>query len=123
MLFRSNYRLETFAVEHVPMTHGSIATPNYPTDQEFNDFKQWLVDESVVTPDPNTDADALAAMKLFGFCTCDGDDNTWRYITFAVPAEFVPIEYVGTGDYHGNSEVAGDDINAVQDTTQDRIND
>ena len=25
-----NYRLQTFAVEHVPMTHASIATPNYP---------------------------------------------------------------------------------------------
>ena len=30
-----NYRLQTFAVEHVPMTHSSIATPNYPTDEEF----------------------------------------------------------------------------------------
>lgn len=118
-----NYRLETFAVEHVPMTHGSIATPNYATDQEFNDFKQWLVDNSVVTPDPNTDADALTATKLFGFCTCDGDDNTWRYITFAVPAEFVPIEHVGTGDYHGNSDVAAEDIGAVEGTTQERIDD
>ena len=40
-----NYRLQTFAVEHVPMTHSSIATPNYATDQEFSDFKQWLLDE------------------------------------------------------------------------------
>lgn len=120
---QGNYRLETFAVEHVPMTHGSIATPNYATDQEFTEFKEWLVSQSVVTPDPDTSADALAATKLFGFCTCDGEDNTWRYITFAVPAEFVPIEYVGTGEYHGNSDVSGEDVGAVEDTTQDRIDD
>ena len=41
-----NYRLQTFAVEHVPMTHASIATPNYPTDEEFTAFKDWLVEES-----------------------------------------------------------------------------
>lgn len=49
-----NYRLQTFAVEHVPMTHASIATPNYPTDEEFTAFKDWLVEESIVTPDPDT---------------------------------------------------------------------
>lgn len=39
-----NYRLQTFAVEHVPMTHASIATPNYATDAEFAEFKQWLIE-------------------------------------------------------------------------------
>ena len=118
-----NYRLETFAVEHVPMTHGSIATPNYATDAEFTEFKQWLIDNSVVTPDPNTDAEALAATKLFGFCTCDGDDNTWRYITFATVAEFVPADKVGTGDYQSATTVDQSDINNVQSDAQDRAED
>ena len=67
-----NYRLQTFAVEHVPMTHSSIATPNYATDQEFSDFKQWLLDESIVAPDNDVAALVTDATKLFGFCTCDG---------------------------------------------------
>lgn len=117
---QGNYRLESFGVEHVPMTHGSIATPNYATDAEFNEFKQWLVDNSVVDANPNTDAEALAATKLFGFCTCDGDDNTWRYITFTTVAEFVPIDQVGTGEYHGNSTVEGEDIAEVQGDVQER---
>ncbi|MEY8459551.1 class B sortase [Eggerthellaceae bacterium 24-137] len=96
-----NYRLQTFAVEHVPMTHASIATPNYPTDQEFTDFKQWLLEESVVTPDPDTSSTVADATKLFGFCTCDGADNTWRYITFADVAEFVPAEHIGDENYQG----------------------
>lgn len=115
-----NYRLETFAVEHVPMTHASIATPNYPTDQEFADFKQWLIDESVVKPDPDTTAGVADATKLFGFCTCDGDDNTWRYITFADVAEFVPIEYVGTGEYHGGTAVEDDAAKDVAKESEDR---
>ena len=117
-----NYRLQTFAVEHVPMTHASIATPNYPTDQEFNDFKQWLLDESVVTPDPDTSSTVADATKLFGFCTCDGADNTWRYITFAAPAEFVPIAHVGTGDYRSDltveDEAATDIAGDVSDRTE-----
>lgn len=96
-----NYRLQTFAVEHVPMTHASIATPNYATDQEFIDFKQWLVDESIVTPDNDVASLVADAAKLFGFCTCDGADNTWRYITFAAPTEFVPAEHVGDPNYQG----------------------
>ena len=110
-----NYRLQTFAVEHVPMTHSSIATPNYPTDEEFTAFKDWLVEESVVTPDPDTTDTLANATKLFGFCTCDGADNTWRYITFADVAEFVPIDYVGTGTYQGDTAVedgAADEIAA-----------
>ncbi|MFR3092630.1 MAG: class B sortase, partial [Eggerthella lenta] len=78
------------------MTHASIATPNYPTDEEFT-ASDWLVEESIVTPDPDT-TDTADATKLFGFSTIDGADNTWRYITFADVAEFVPISYVGR--YH-----------------------
>lgn len=108
-----NYRLETFAVEHVPMTHSAIATPNYATEQEFVDFKQWLMEESIVAPDNDVAALVTDATKLFGFCTCDGADNTWRYITFAAPLEFVPIDQVGTGDYRSAMTVedgADDDI-------------
>ena len=110
-----NYRLQTFAVEHVPMTHASIATPNYPTDEEFTAFKDWLVEESIVTPDPDTTDTLADATKLFGFCTCDGADNTWRYITFADVAEFVPISYVGSDTYQGDTAVedgAADEIAA-----------
>ena len=110
-----NYRLQTFAVEHVPMTHASIATPNYPTDEEFTAFKDWLVEESIVTPDPDTTDTLADATKLFGFCTCDGADNTWRYITFADVAEFVPISYVGADTYQGDTAVedgAADEIAA-----------
>ena len=117
-----NYRLQTFAVEHVPMTHSSIATPNYATDQEFSDFKQWLLDESIVAPDNDVAALVTDATKLFGFCTCDGADNTWRYITFAAPAEFVPIAHVGTGDYHSDlaveDEAAADIAGDVSDRTE-----
>ena len=117
-----NYRLQTFAVEHVPMTHSSIATPNYTTDQEFSDFKQWLLDESIVAPDNDVAALVTDATKLFGFCTCDGADNTWRYITFAAPAEFVPIAHVGTGDYHSDlaveDEAAADIAGDVSDRTE-----
>ncbi len=117
-----NYRLQTFAVEHVPMTHSSIATPNYATDQEFSDFKQWLLDESIVAPDNDVAALVTDATKLFGFCTCDGADNTWRYITFAAPAEFVPIAHVGTGDYHSDlaveDEAATDIAGDVSDRTE-----
>lgn len=109
-----NYRLKTFAVEHVPMTHASIATPNYATDEEFDQFKQWLIENSVVKADPDTSDTVADATKLFGFCTCDGADNTWRYITFADIAEFVPIEHVGTGDYNGKK---------VKDKTIDKISD
>ena len=110
-----NYRLQTFAVEHVPMTHASIATPNYPTDEEFTAFKDWLLEESIVTPDPDTTDTLADATKLFGFCTCDGADNTWRYITFADVAEFVPISYVGADTYQGDTAVedgAADEIAA-----------
>ncbi len=117
-----NYRLQTFAVEHVPMTHSSIATPNYATDQEFSDFKQWLLDESIVAPDNDVAALVTDATKLFGFCTCDGADNTWRYITFAAPAEFVPIAHVGTGDYQSDlaveDEAAADIAGDVSDRTE-----
>lgn len=115
-----NYRLETFAVEHVKMTHSSIATPNYATDAEFIDFKQWLVDESVVSPDPNNTATALEANKLFGLCTCDGADNTWRYITFAYASEFVPISYVGTGTYQGQTAVEEDASGEIATDVQER---
>ena len=114
-----NYRLQTFAVEHVPMTHASIATPNYPTDQEFNDFKQWLLDESVVTPDPDTSSTVADATKLFGFCTCDGADNTWRYITFADVAEFVPAEHVGDPKYSGK-KVKDSQVDKIEGEVQER---
>ena len=115
-----NYRLETFAVEHVPMTHASIATPNYATDAEFTDFKQWLLDNSIVTPDPDNTAGVAEATKLFGFCTCDGADNTWRYITFADVAEFVPIQYVGTGTYQGQTAVDDDAAGEIAEDVQER---
>lgn len=115
-----NYRLETFAVEHVPMTHASIATPNYPTDEEFAAFKQWLIEDSIVTPDPDTTASVADAAKLFGFCTCDGADDTWRYITFADVAEFVPIEYVGTDNYHGDESVEGGAPAEIAEDVQER---
>ena len=115
-----NYRLQTFAVEHVPMTHSSIATPNYPTDEEFTAFKDWLVEESVVTPDPDTTDTLADATKLFGFCTCDGADNTWRYITFADVAEFVPISYVGTDTYQGDTAVEDDAAGEIAADAQER---
>lgn len=117
---QGNYRLNTFAVERVHMTYGSIATPNYATDQEFADFKQWLIDESLVAPDPDTTEDALDAEKLFAFSTCDGADNTYRYITFADVAEYVPAEYVGTGTYVGNGTVEKEDVDAVADDAEER---
>ena len=49
------------------------------------------------------------------FGTCDGADNTWRYITFADVAEFVPISYVGSDTYQGDTAVedgAADEIAA-----------
>lgn len=116
-----NYRLQTFAVEHVPMTHSSIATPNYPTDEEFTAFKDWLVEESVVTPDPDTTDTLANATKLFGFCTCDGADNTWRYITFADVAEFVPISYVGTDTYQGDTAVEDDAAGEIAADAQERV--
>lgn len=114
-----NYRLKTFAVEHVPMTHASIATPNYATDEEFDQFKQWLLENSVVKADPDTSDTVADATKLFGFCTCDGADNTWRYITFADIAEFVPIEHVGTGDYQGK-KVKDKTIDKISDASEER---
>ena len=114
-----NYRLQTFAVEHVPMTHSSIATPNYATDQEFSDFKQWLLDESVVTPDPDTSSTVADATKLFGFCTCDGADNTWRYITFADVAEFVPAEHVGDPNYSGK-KVKDSQVDKIEGEVKER---
>ncbi len=116
-----NYRLQTFAVEHVPMTHSSIATPNYPTDEEFTAFKDWLVEESIVTPDPDTTDTLANATKLFGFCTCDGADNTWRYITFADVAEFVPISYVGTDTYQGDTAVEDDAAGEIAADAQERV--
>ncbi|MEE0705727.1 MAG: class B sortase [Adlercreutzia sp.] len=115
-----NYRLETFAVEHVPMTHASIATPNYATDAEFTEFKQWLIDNSVVTADPDTSDTVADATKLFGFCTCDGADNTWRYITFADIAEFVPAQYVGTGEYSGE-KVKDKTVDKIADASDERV--
>ena len=72
-------------------------------------------EESIVTPDPDTTDTLADATKLFGFCTCDGADNTWRYITFADVAEFVPISYVGSDTYQGDTAVedgAADEIAA-----------
>ena len=92
-----------------------LYTSNYPTDEEFTAFKDWLVEESIVTPDPDTTDTLADATKLFGFCTCDGADNTWRYITFADVAEFVPISYVGSDTYQGDTAVedgAADEIAA-----------
>lgn len=114
-----NYRLQTFAVEHVPMTHASIATPNYATDAEFAEFKQWLIENSVVTADPDTSDTVDDATKLFGFCTCDGADNTWRYITFADVAEFVPAKYVGTDDYEGK-RVKEKTVDKIADAAEER---
>lgn len=114
-----NYRLQTFAVEHVPMTHASIATPNYATDAEFAEFKQWLIENSVVTADPDTSDTVADATKLFGFCTCDGADNTWRYITFADVAEFVPAKYVGTDDYEGK-RVKEKTVDKIADAAEER---
>lgn len=114
-----NYRLKTFAVEHVPMTHASIATPNYATDAEFTEFKQWLIENSVVTADPDTSDTVADATKLFGFCTCDGADNTWRYITFADVAEFVPAKYVGTGEYEGK-RVKEKTVDKIADAAEER---
>lgn len=114
-----NYRLQTFAVEHVPMTHSSIATPNYATDQEFSDFKQWLLDESIVAPDNDVAALVTDATKLFGFCTCDGADNTWRYITFADVAEFVPAEHVGDPNYSGK-KVKDSQVDKIEGEVQER---
>jgi sortase B len=115
-----NYRLETFAVEHVKMNQGSIATPNYATDEEFSEFKQWLLDNSIVTPSPDDPSAVADATKLFALVTCDGADNTYRYITFAYAAEFVPASYVGTGTYTGNETVSDDAVNDVAAESKER---
>lgn len=117
-----NYRLTTFGVEHVPMTYGTIATPNYQTDEEFNEFKQWLIDNSIVNADPNTDDRVPDAAKLFGFSTCDGADDTWRYITFATVSEFVPADMIGTGEYKGR-KVKDKTIDKVENAVEDRTED
>ena len=86
---------------------------------DLNDFKQWLLDESVVTPDPDTSSTVADATKLFGFCTCDGADNTWRYITFADVAEFVPAEHVGDPNYSGR-KVRDSQIDKIEGEVQER---
>ena len=79
------------------------------------------MEESVVTPDPDTTDTLADATKLFGFCTCDGADNTWRYITFADVAEFVPISYVGTDTYQGDTAVEDDAAGEIAADAQERV--
>ncbi len=103
------------------MTHSSIATPPSPTAAELTAFKAWVVEESIVTPDPDTTDTLANATKLFGFCTCYGADTTWRYITFADVAEFVPISYVGTDTYQGDTAVEDDAAGEIAADAQERV--
>ncbi|MFR5093032.1 MAG: class B sortase [Adlercreutzia equolifaciens] len=111
-----NYRLQTFAVEHVPMTHASIATPNYPTDEEFTAFKDWLVEESIVAPRPRYHRHPRRRDEALRFLYVRWSRrHGWRYVTFADVAEFVPISYVGSDTYQGDTAVedgAADEIAA-----------
>ena len=80
----------------------------------------WMTSAASSSGAPETDTLANAT-KLFGFCTCDGADNTWRYITFADVAEFVPISYVGTDTYQGDTAVEDDAAGEIAADAQERV--
>ncbi len=77
-----NYQLETFAVVRVHETEGEIGQPTFAGEEAYLAFVENILDRSIVSPDPAAPA-AAEIGKTFAFSTCDGADNSYRYITFA----------------------------------------
>ncbi len=109
------YKLRSFAVNHVLGSDTSIVIPNFVDDAEFEAYVQARLDNSIVRADQPV-ATAESVSKVFAFSTCDGSDNTYRYITFCSIEEYLPIDANLSQDFisEGNAE-------EVENTTGERV--
>lgn len=121
-----NYRLGSFALDHVPATDADrIIIPTFNTDQELAAYVQARIDESVVTPsqidsdpplpDPNN------VHKVFAFSTCDGANNTNRYILFCSVLDFLPLDGNGNPVGTGAEVVSQEEAGMVNTDAQERV--
>ena len=108
---RGNYRLETFALDHVS-NDAAIVQLGFESDEQRNAYVQERIDTSVVTPTEGL-AQATDLGKVFAFATCDNYITDGRWILFASVVEST-VAGADTGA-SGNeaAEVSDADIAAV----------
>ncbi len=107
-----NYQLQTFAVVRVHETEGEIAQANFASEEEYLAFVEGILDRSIVSPDPAAPA-AEEIGKTFAFSTCDGADNSYRYITFATVEDSVAV-----GAEEGNKSAGEESFDDAVDEGQ-----
>ncbi len=83
-----NYQLRSFAVNHVEGSDTSIVIPYFGTSEELEEYVSKRLENSVVEPDSDP-PDPSSVNQVFAFSTCDGSNNTYRYVTFCLVQEYV----------------------------------
>ncbi len=110
-----SYKLRSFAVNHVLGSDTSIVVPNFADDAEFEAYVQARLDNSIVDATPPV-VPAASVSKVFAFSTCDGSDNTYRYITFCSIEEYLPIDANISQGFIGD-----DNAQDVESATEERV--
>ena len=87
---QGNYLLRTFAIVHVLGSSTDVVIPNFATDAERTEYLQNKLDNSLVAADPAGSA-AADIEQAFALVTCDGSNNTYRYITYCEVADFYAL--------------------------------
>ncbi len=100
-----NYRLRSFAVNRVHGSDTSIVIPNFETPLELETYVQTRLDNTIVTADPPVPG-ANMVDQVFAFSTCDGADNSYRYVTFCAVNEFLAIEAIEIQESNNEQDIA-----------------
>ncbi len=108
------YKLKSFAVDRVSGGDTTIVIPNFATEAELEAYVQQRLDDSVVVADPAA-SDASSIRKVFALSTCDGSNNSYRYITFCMVDEYVAADATAAQDV-----VGAEDAEAIADSSQER---
>lgn len=111
-----NYLLEAFAVDEALGYATDIPVANFETQEEFDEYLQKRIDESVVTPDPPAPP-IYDITQVFAFSTCQTANDSYRAVTFYCVKEFLPE---GSRYVQANSLVSEDDVAAVNRDAAER---
>lgn len=96
---KGNFRLNTFALDYIG---GWSTVPiNFATRQEFKDFVQSCIDNTLVAPEPPAPA-VRTINKVFAFYTCDNSNDSYRYFIYANIADYLPLDGGNRAEAMGN---------------------